>query len=220
MKSFNLRWSFLASTGSLPFEYLVFFLVGTVPRAWRFGRYGRPGRKGKPGTRPQDFVLPDFGCSRKLREANDAGERFEFNRWSCFLEARIVNCCSMTWSSSKHVELKRNFPPQKNYRRVLGSFSMWLIGISFLGNFGGPRPKHLRSPEVFSPGNFPGAFLHFLAATTFVHQHRTLNPWWRLPRFIAILLTSTAAWTLGRTRSSGKTQFRIQHRWTYPNYSN
>lgn len=183
MKSFNLRWSFLTSTGSLPFEYLVFFLVGTVPRAWRFGRYARPGRKGKPGTRPQDFVLPDFGCSRKLREANDAGERFEFNRWSCFLEARIVNCCSMTWSSSKHVELKRNFPPQKNYRRVLGSFSMWLIGISFLGNFGGPRPKHLRSPEVFSPGSFPGAFfgsydlctptsyVESLVATATLHCH-------------------------------------------------
>ena len=44
--------------GSLPFEYLVFFLVGTVPRAWRFGRYARPPGKGKPGTRPQDFVLP------------------------------------------------------------------------------------------------------------------------------------------------------------------
>ena len=28
--------------GSLPFEYLAFFLVGTVPRAWRYGSYARP----------------------------------------------------------------------------------------------------------------------------------------------------------------------------------
>ena len=44
------------TTGSLPFEYLAFFLVGTVPRAWRYGSYARPARKGKPGTRPQDFL--------------------------------------------------------------------------------------------------------------------------------------------------------------------
>ncbi|CAK9023037.1 unnamed protein product [Durusdinium trenchii] len=42
--------------GLMPFEYLAFFLVGTVPRAWRFGTYARPA-KGKPGTRRQDFVL-------------------------------------------------------------------------------------------------------------------------------------------------------------------
>ena len=218
MKSFNLRWSFLTSTGSLPFEYLVFFLVGTVPRAWRFGRYARPGRKGKPGTRPQDFVLPDFGCSRKLREANDIGERFEFNRWGCFLEARIVNFCSMTWSSSKHVELKRFFPPQKKTTEgclaVVPCDSLEHPFLEILVAEGPNTWDHLR---FFLLAVF---LAHFLAATTFVHQHRTLNPWWRLPRFIAILLTSTAAWTLGRTRSSGKRQFRIQHRWTYPNYSN
>lgn len=44
--------------GSLPFEYLIFFSVGTLPRAWRYGRYAKPpDSSGKPGTRRSDFAL-------------------------------------------------------------------------------------------------------------------------------------------------------------------
>lgn len=90
--------------GSLPFEYLAFFLVGTVPRAWRYGSYARPARKGKPGTRPQDFLF--------------------------------------------------------------------LLLALFLA--------------------------HILAVVLFVQQHRVLSFGWKLPRFVAMVLTGTAAWHLGR----------------------
>ena len=43
--------------GSLPFEYLAFFSVGTLPRAWRYGRYAKPPASAKAGTRRSDFVL-------------------------------------------------------------------------------------------------------------------------------------------------------------------
>lgn len=44
--------------GSLPFEYLIFFSVGTLPRAWKYGRYAKPpDSSAKPGTRRSDFVL-------------------------------------------------------------------------------------------------------------------------------------------------------------------
>ena len=43
--------------GSVPFEYMAFFLAGTIPRAWRFGRYARPAKASAPaGTRRRDFL--------------------------------------------------------------------------------------------------------------------------------------------------------------------
>ena len=43
------------SLGSLPFEYMSFFLGGTIPRAWRFGTYARP-TSAKVGARLRDFA--------------------------------------------------------------------------------------------------------------------------------------------------------------------
>jgi hypothetical protein len=40
---------------------------------------------------------------------------------------------------------------------------------------------------------------HILAVVLFVQQHRVLSFGWKLPRFVAMVLTGTAAWHLGRT---------------------
>ncbi len=113
-----------------------------------------------------------------------------------FWEPGIMNFCSMSWSCFKScwVAKKISTPTAEG---CLGYFPCDSEHPYF--KFGGSRSstKWLR---FFLLAIF---LAHFLAAMTFIHQHRMLNAWWRLPRFIAILLTSTAAWTLGRTRNSG-----------------
>ena len=48
--------------GILPYQYLLLFGLGTLPRQWRFGKYSKvvEAKEGKRGTSTRDFILFQF----------------------------------------------------------------------------------------------------------------------------------------------------------------